>query len=295
MRRSGASSKPEFYTPDGVMIGILMGADYCAEHECGIKHLERMLGIMPREQADKEKVFGADRSLIQPVDPERLLFCETKRTHEAILLFTGANWSEEERKNLTISKLALRYNIHLIKPYGDEEPQSLAAAWDDGSFGIHVKGKQEHEWLKEIYQALIDGDMIVYLGQAPLPAFSNSSLNLMIRSRIPQEGLDIMCQAHKEVWELNRDAKATGIYEKLEKAGRRYYALSPRRGLLETRISGEEKDGSRVKAVPPSKHDLMFWLNPTEQNKNHSGWYTVEELEQWAEGKGPIIASPKGE
>lgn len=33
----------------------------------------------------------------------------------------------------------------------------------------------------------------------------------------------------------------------------------------------------------------MYWLNPTEQQANESGWYSVEDLMLWAENKGPII------
>lgn len=42
----------------------------------------------------------------------------------------------------------------------------------------------------------------------------------------------------------------------------------------------------------PKKFDdgtWHFWLNPCEQNIYESGWYTLEELKQWGDEKGPII------
>jgi len=38
-----------------------------------------------------------------------------------------------------------------------------------------------------------------------------------------------------------------------------------------------------------TKYPVMFWLNPQEQNKYRCGWFTVEELTEWAEDKGTII------
>ena len=55
----------------------------------------------------------------------------------------------------------------------------------------------------------------------------------------------------------------------LEKAKCRYYALSLR-----------WKDDD--------KKEVIFWLNPMEQDKNNFGWFTVEDLKDWAKGKGKI-------
>jgi hypothetical protein len=37
----------------------------------------------------------------------------------------------------------------------------------------------------------------------------------------------------------------------------------------------------------------MYFLNPMRQQENNFGWFTVEELEQWMEGKGPIPGKKK--
>lgn len=33
----------------------------------------------------------------------------------------------------------------------------------------------------------------------------------------------------------------------------------------------------------------MFWLNPMNQKKYNHGWFTIEELQQWAKDNGPIV------
>ena len=78
-------------------------------------------------------------------------------------------------------------------------------------------------------------------------------------------------QADKDVLELYSKAIETGIYEKLEAAGKRFFALSPK--IL--------KDG------------LRFWLNPYDQHIYNSGWYSVKDLEEWIDNKGKIIKHKK--
>tara|TARA_B100000614_G_scaffold262909_1_gene300571 strand:+ start:116830 stop:117651 length:822 start_codon:yes stop_codon:yes gene_type:complete len=266
----------------------MLGADFCAEHEFGIKRLREMLGIIDRDKADRTKVFGADRYKVNAVDPKLFWFKELKSRHDAVLICSshiGSDWHAEQRAKLekgSFDKFCQNFEIDIHKPFReDDEPQVLATAWDEGSFGIHAKGKEGVEYLRRLYQAFLDNDVVVYLGAPPLPAFSNSSLNLMIASQIPQEGLDQMETCDREAWELKRDAEKTGIEERLRKAGCRFYALSPRRGLLESRVSHGK--------IPPSKHDIMFWLNPMEQNRYDHGWFTVEELDLWIKGEGPVI------
>ena len=76
-----------------------------------------------------------------------------------------------------------------------------------------------------------------------------------------------------------RSAAATGIEEVLKKAGKRYYALSPRwAASIKGTKNGEVE----------TKYGVVFWLNPCDQYKNNYGHFTVEELQQWAKGEGPI-------
>ncbi len=34
---------------------------------------------------------------------------------------------------------------------------------------------------------------------------------------------------------------------------------------------------------------IRFWLNPTDQVQYQSGWYTIDELMQWARNHGPVL------
>ena len=43
-------------------------------------------------------------------------------------------------------------------------------------------------------------------------------------------------------------------------------------------------------AIIPSMNgnQLKVWLNPRHQNEDNNGWFTIDELKQWAQGKGPV-------
>jgi hypothetical protein len=69
--------------------------------------------------------------------------------------------------------------------------------------------------------------------------------------------------------------KDTKIEEKIKKADLRYFALSPRWC----------NDGEKTR----TKYPIVFWLNPHDQHIYNSGWFTVEELEQWISKTGPVL------
>jgi hypothetical protein len=111
-------------------------------------------------------------------------------------------------------------------------------------------------------------------------------LVLAVTSKVPEELNKGMVEGDLDFIKLEEAVKRTGIVEKLKKAGNKarnkstspytqtfgYYALSPK---------WEQKDSN-------SKHPVVFFLNPMDQSNNNHGWFTVEDLELWIKGKGPI-------
>ena len=65
--------------------------------------------------------------------------------------------------------------------------------------------------------------------------------------------------------------------EKLDKL----YELLIEASKVATEISKEERKHT--------KYEVVFWLNPQEQQIYDANWYTVEQLDQWAKGEGPVI------
>ena len=80
--------------------------------------------------------------------------------------------------------------------------------------------------------------------------------------------------ADEDYHKLKLAAESTGLEAYLKSRGKRWFALSPR-------WANDEKSGVR------------FWLNPQEQQKYSAGWFTVDELREWADERGPVIMKQK--
>jgi hypothetical protein len=151
-----------------------------------------------------------------------------------------------------------------LKLWRDRE---VAGAWDGESFGIRATNKYKH-YLKSIYDAILAKDALIFLGGGMM-AFENAGLHIVIASLMPEDVVKKCYDADKDNQNMHKAADATGIKKRVEKAGKGFFALSPR--------WRDEK-----------KKEVVFWLNPMEQDKTNFGWFTVQDLDDWIAGKGKI-------
>ena len=239
---------------DDKLVGFNLGADFCAEHEWGIKGIVREFGI------DGNKV-GIDGRMVTVV-PKSLIYKDvTYEKMKCHLLVLVPYYYREE--DLKITKDVLRtWELYTYRL----EENGITTAWDEKSFAILVTDKYKNE-LKELYEAFLNLDVAV--GIAPSKAFKNGGLKFCIKSQLPKETIQSIKDADLDYLALQKAVEKIGIKKILEKAKCRYYALSPR-----------WKDDD--------KKEVIFWLNPMEQDKNNFGWFTVEDLKDWAKGKGKI-------
>ena len=138
--------------------------------------------------------------------------------------------------------------------------------------------------LKTLFKAFQNKDVVVFLGGRSNP-FANSGLSLCIHSCIPQEAKDNAVEADEDNIRMLAAAEATGIEARLkavqdaDTSGRwdkrcSYLALSPQ--------------WASESVKERTEYDVIFWLNPHDQKNNNSGWFTVEELDQWIAREGPV-------
>jgi hypothetical protein len=253
---------------NGEVIGICFGYDFCAEHEWGIKDLREAFGI-----SDVRKSFlGRETRVCGPaarqvtVDPKGLTFRENGT--EAFLVFSPrSSWQTDSDYEDMISRCADR---HL----SFRREGNLVCAWSGKDFGIQVRGKQDVEALRNLSGALHRKDALIYLLGSNNP-FGGTGLCIVQASKLPEEVADAMREADEDSIKLKKADEETGIKEKLESASKRYFALSPR---------WAKKFEDRIQTSYP----VVYWLNPMEQRQNNSGWYSVEDLELWAQDKGPV-------
>lgn len=135
--------------------------------------------------------------------------------------------------------------------------------WGKNEFLIASK---DHDAVSAIEKFITSGDALITLSPESL------GVGLVIHSinNLPAQVKTGMMLADEKAERLDVAVKKEDAAGMLEKHGKKYFALSP----------SWNKDESGV----------IYWLNPYEQSRNNSGWYTFNELKQWTEGTGPIPA-----
>lgn len=233
---------------DGNVVGVNLGADYCAEHEWGINTIKSKLGI------DVTKLGVEQRKI--------------SRTHSDLVWLENIQMNKKNKKDKSRwSGLYFGYHDDNGEVYFADSPynQDLYTQWDERGFCAISSNPEKIDHLKKVYEAFATNDVVIWLGGGGV--FQNAGLCIGIASKLPKEIADDWYQHDVEHNQLMADFKATGIEEKLKKAGKSYFALSPRR----------EEDGS-----------LIFWLNPMKQDIHNYGWFKIADLEAWTRDEGPI-------
>ncbi|MHB1764926.1 MAG: hypothetical protein ACYCS1_05250 [Gammaproteobacteria bacterium] len=152
------------------------------------------------------------------------------------------------------------------------DKSNIASAWDNESFAINAMGKENSKFMKELIEAFKQKDIVFIMSKGT--PFGGAGLCILIYSKIPE---DIKLAFAKEDKQIKDEIKLckkleekSGIKDLLTKKGKRWYTLSI----------------NRIDNGQP-----MWWLNPQEQSKYKAGWFTTQDLIDWADDKGKIIIS----
>jgi hypothetical protein len=267
MRRG---NNPDIITlDDGTFVGFDLSADYCAEHEWGLK-LKDAFGI-------KDTGLGVKRRQISKVPTPKKESDNTWFSPRCLDFFQRRGYKKEsylvfdypDSINHLKDGKGLSHEFDLSK-YNKTE---VAGAWDDSSFGVATT--KYHDEIKKLYDSFLKKDIVIGLFGGGV--FKNAGLKLLIASLIPEYIKKEWYDSDKDQKDLEAASKKTGIHKKLEKAGKSFFALSPR--------WAKDIGGTEGK----TKHPVAYWLNPCEQHKYNSCWCTVEDLELWAQEKGPVV------
>lgn len=263
MKRAGYET--DFVHSENGLVGILLDADFTSEHEWGIKSLLQSFGI-----SRKEDEFGVEPRRAKAVEEQNFFF--HREDNRAVLAGGSAytlRYMYQEIQKEGLKKAPNNYSVN--------EKTQIAAAWDSGSFMVYVESKEGSNNLEAIYNAFLENDVLIMLGGG-WEAFKNAGLVLGIISKIPDDLKKAMYDADESNYKLKQTAKATGIYDVVPFS--KYFALSPR-WLGEFKLTDEQGNPRTT------KYDVIFWLNPYNQDENGFGWFTVEELTAWINGEAP--------
>lgn len=251
---------------DGMTLGVNLGFDFCSEHEWGFKWAQRHLGRPGK--ATRALTGLAVRTTTRHEPGFRI---ELHERPDGLWLRGSTFWRDtpDLAMELSDAKRAPMYLGDLQRGFGwsVQRGEGVAAAWDgDSGFcvvGVSEAGKQA---VRIAHGALIGDRCFVNQGAGIL---GRGGLCLIDAEMIPPGVDDEMRAADILALNLEDAVAATGIRERLAKADKRYFALSPRWAA---------GDAGKI----------TFWLNPMEQDRHNYGWFTLEDLDAWIAGSGPI-------
>jgi len=272
-------------TSDDAICGISLGYDYCAEHERGHASMGQALGVGHAGTSGLEQFLS---KAIDAQDPRMVLYERAKATKtiaaETRLIFhTNARTSQE----LAAAK-PNDGRLPAISVENGKSNRPLYASWNSDGFCIRAFGDDERDTVRRIHAALIQEDLMISSAASANP-FGRGGLCLTILSAVHQSDHDSFAAAEDDARRLASAASATGIETVLKTSGRTHRALQARwshemKTVLRNTPEGDRKPVPR----PKSAHPVIFFLNPAGPAEQ-SGWYTVEELEAWCRGEGPVL------
>jgi len=257
---------------NGEFIGVFLGFDFVAEHEFGIKGLNKLLSI---EQVDIDNQKRKIKKHQLGVNARRVR--STNFTKLDNFTFKGNEYSF-----LATTYVAKKENIadYISNSFGVYmetmiERNGLATAWSDSEFCI-VMPKENHNILEDLYENMKNKNVILstFHGESP---FSNPSLGLLKIDKLPEKVKDDMLKRDIDSIHLSIADDKTGIKDKLKAKQKEWEEAYP---------FSNSTPWDYIALLPRfSKGNIIYWLNPSNQDLVSSGWYKVKDLEKWIEQK----------
>ena len=300
-------------THDDQFLGISLGYDFTSEHEWGIKGIRNKFGI----PESSKKNMGVDSRTITTIpkvvyvnenkkkdDPIELLFFKKskKKGQSYAIMWVGSSYADpidrlpHEMKNY---KEDLDFGEEWNKDKSEEDKKDpVVTAWDENSFAVGVKGEEEVKLLETLYGEFKKNNIVISRIDLSMGnPFSNSSLSLLIKDRIPQEGLDTWYDADKEYYDREDYEKKIGMKKIIQKHGNKngyngenhFLACSPKW------LDYEDKENRKKKKKEwGTKYDIIYWVNYSDADDTHA-YFTVEEIKKWLTTDGLTLLEVRAE
>lgn len=264
-----------FMHTDDTLQGFSMGFDFCAQHESSQPWLMGQLGI------DREDFPQGVQARVATRVPETLQFFtyehrakdkRFKKSMPAAILTVRRLYGDSA--TLTPQEIARQCGASFSVECTDKrwyrpERDDIMSSWSaESGFAIHVRGEQNVEMLKRLHEAFLRKDIALGLGY--IQGFKRQAPALVIASTLSDELRAQVAEADRAALALETAVANSGIRDLLKAAERGYHALSP---------SWLDEEGS----------ELIFFLNPRGQDKYAPGWFSIHDLQEWAQEKGSVL------
>jgi len=263
-----------FLTLNNEFIGVSLGYNYCAEHECGIKGIKDGMGI---KDCTRDNIGIACRTITNsPMDD-----IQYRKKKEFTYLVYRANASRWMGAKFCDDKL-WDYGYDYKSP--EYFKTGILTSWSEYGFSIIGMGDEPRKRLKELYENFKTKNIaICFLGTNN--PFANDSLSIVIVDRLPKDITDQMIKTDTEYMDLQDIIKKLDLEGKARKAGmnyRHFYAISPY--FIEYGVTPKKLEDIKKKKGLNTKYDVIVWVNgPSDQGY---GCFTVEDVLEWISHKG---------
>lgn len=265
------SAQKILVTTDDEIIGINLGYDFEYEHEHGIKGLRETFKMNNFE-------LGLSAYSIKKIDLNGQMLLKKiiiNGTSYVLLLMIPNNINFLNNHDIDdnfLIHLHLYPHESVLGIEGEELYPGLFTSWDNNSFGILAEEKYE-KYLNDLYSSFLEGDISLDVHSDNF--FPTRGLTICINSRIPKDIKYEIRKKDESYLRLLCKMEKTGIVNILQTSGKEYYELMPK-----------WKDEAEC--------EIVFYLNPKEQNKYKTGWFTYEDLINWTKDNGSVLKEGSG-
>lgn len=278
MRESIFNSDFAFNNDD--FLGVFLGYSYCTEHEMGYQGIARSLGLR-----DSLKFPGIDSRV--NTKSNNIIFEDNLKIKNSYYSILYLHKESSIRDHIKQAQLAeeLGYNKELAisivenNKYLFNKNKPFVMLWDSDKFAIILKGLKNkyREHLKYLAECFLNNQGCIFYNKPNNKnPFSKGSLVLTSVSKVNDDLRKSMLETDLKFKRLKEEEAKIRWKGRIGSGHTSYYALTPK--LIEDMNSEFN-----------TKYPIVFWLNPANQKKYNYGWFTVEEIEEWYLGVGPIV------
>lgn len=255
--RSTLNDREVIEDSNGQVVGLSLGFDFTAEHEAGIDPMKRALGL--------DEGTGIEARTIKTYRDEQWLVDRDQGV-------MGFSVQGQE---------SLKYQLdNLRDPYREEreyaEKEILTAMWGESGFLVTVCNDDPE--VRSVFEQLVDSyeQQQLALALQP-PTLTGGGLFLIRPDQLSEQDRRILKGIDHSQALLQKRSEETGVPDRLSESDRQAFALTPK--WVQEHSGDVETD-----------YSVLYWLNPREQDTYNSGWFTVEQLEQWLRhNEGPVV------
>lgn len=257
------------WTDDAIpsISAISLGYDFTAEHEWGVEGLKQLLGV---------PAFNVEDFLCKEAKRKNLGVA-ARRITSSDHVYTGS--FDSDGKTYYYFYVAYLCNPENISDIVKQsfsscfdsmiEKAGVATAWSGEDLCFVTTDERIPNYF---YDAIKKNNL--FIGQMAGYPFGGKTLTLALISETDEELKEAMVESDLNSIELLKRDKKTGIKERLGQKHEQWLKDYP----------GAWKSPWSFIALSPQvkEGDIIYWLNPENQRLLDAGWYTVEELQEWA-------------